>query len=145
MEAATVQLKGDKAGLEASVRMKDTALGDISEMSLKVPCSSGVVEEPAAVYAAGLAQLAARRAKKGTKTGSSAPVAGESAEPRVLNPALERVTRIRLVSCVHFAVYCLFLKREFFALRNIHPDDWALHGRAYLELYAYCYACLACH
>ena len=55
MEAATVQLKGDKAGLEASVRMKDTALGDISEMSLKVPCSSGVVEEPAAVYAAGLA------------------------------------------------------------------------------------------
>ncbi|KAL0039042.1 hypothetical protein WJX77_006066 [Trebouxia sp. C0004] len=35
LEAATVQLKADNAGLEASVRMKDTALGDVSAMSLK--------------------------------------------------------------------------------------------------------------
>ena len=83
MEAATVQLKADKAELEASVRMKDAALGDIS--AIKVPSSSGVVEEAAVVHAARLAQLATRRAKKGTRTGSSAPVAGESSEPRVLN------------------------------------------------------------
>ena len=48
--------------------------------------SSGVVEEPAAVYAARLAQLAARRAKKGAKTVSSAPMAGKSAEPRRPKP-----------------------------------------------------------
>ena len=55
--------------------MKDTTLGDVSATSLKVPCSCGVVEEPAAVYAARLCQLAARRPKKGTQTVSSAPVA----------------------------------------------------------------------
>ncbi|DBB15404.1 TPA: hypothetical protein ACH3X3_003635 [Trebouxia sp. C0006] len=35
LEAATVQLEADKAELEASVRAKDTTLGDVAEMSLK--------------------------------------------------------------------------------------------------------------
>ena len=53
-------------------------MGDVAEISLKVPSTSIVVEETAAVYAARLAQLAARRAKKGAKTVSSAPVANRS-------------------------------------------------------------------
>ena len=72
--------------LDAALRMKDSTLGDVAEMSLKVPSSSGVVEDPAAVYAARLAQLAARRAKKGAITVYSAPVAGKSAEPCRPNP-----------------------------------------------------------
>ena len=63
-----------------------STISNISAMSLKVPSSSGVVEEPADVYAARLAQVAARRAKKGAKTVSSAPVADKSAEPRCLKP-----------------------------------------------------------
>ncbi len=51
-------------------------------MSLEVPSSSGVVEEPAAVYAARLTQLAARRAKKGAEPVSSAPLADTSADPQ---------------------------------------------------------------
>ena len=86
LEAATVQLEADKAELEASVRAKDTTLGDVAEISLKVPSTSIVVEETAAVYAARLAQLAARRAKKGAKTVSSAPVVGKSAELRRPKP-----------------------------------------------------------
>ena len=55
-------------------------------MSLKVSSSSCVVEESPAVYGATLAQPAATRAKKGTKTVSSAPVVDKSAEPRRLKP-----------------------------------------------------------
>ena len=55
-------------------------------MSLEVPSSSGVVEEPAAVDAARLAQLAARRAKKGAKTVSSARLADKSADQRRPKP-----------------------------------------------------------
>ena len=41
---------------------------------------SGVVEDPAVVSASRLAQLAARRAKKGAKTVSSAPLADKPAD-----------------------------------------------------------------
>ncbi len=75
-------------------------------MSLEVPSSSGVVEEPAAVDAARLAQLAARRAKKGAKTVSSARLADKSADPR--RPKPFRVIRIRLGLCADFAMCCLF-------------------------------------
>ena len=74
-------------------------------MSLEVPSSSGVVEEPAAVYAARLTQLAARRAKKGAKTASSAPLADKFAEPRRLNLSVERVIRLKLWA--DFAMRCL--------------------------------------
>ena len=73
-EAAKFQMEAAKARLEASARKKDTTLGNTSTMSLGVPLSSGVVEEPAAVRAARLAQLAARRAKRGAET--SAPLTG---------------------------------------------------------------------
>ncbi len=149
LEAATVQLK---AGLEASVRMKDTALGDVSAMSLKLPSSSGVVEELAVVYAARLAQLAARHAKKGTETVSSAPVVDKSAEPRRPKPFTgegdQDQTNISLINVVF--TFCNAL--SFFGeLSNTHPDDSALHGRMYLDgtaadyVHAYCYACLACN
>ena len=49
-------------------------MGNISTMSLEVPLCSGVVEEPAAVCAARLAQLVARRAKRGAET--SGPLIG---------------------------------------------------------------------
>ena len=122
LEAATVQLKAEKAGLEASVRMKDTALGDVSAMSFKVPSSSGVVEEPAAVYAA-------RRAKKGTKTVSSAPVVDKSAEPRRLKPFTGEGDQDQAGAVFRF---CNALSL-FFELSNTHPDDWAMHGRTCLD------------
>ena len=129
LEAATVQLEADKAELEASVRAKDTTLGDVAEMSLKVPSTSGIAEEPAAVYAARLAQLAARRAKKGAKTVSSAPVVGESAEPRRPKPFTGEGDQDQAGAVRRF---CNALSL-FFELSNTHPDDWALHGRTYLD------------
>ncbi len=72
---------------------RSAALGNISTMSPEVPSSSGVVEDPAAVYAARLAQLAARRAKKGAETVSSAPLADKAAHrpsPILITPSSER-------------------------------------------------------
>ncbi|DBB16672.1 TPA: hypothetical protein ACH3X3_014920 [Trebouxia sp. C0006] len=129
LEAATVQLEADKAELEASVRAKDTTLGDVAEMSLKVPSTSIVVEETAAVYAARLAQLAARRAKKGAKTVSSAPVVGKSAELRRPKPLTREGDQDQAGAVRRF---CNALSL-FFELSNTHPDDWALHGRTYLD------------
>ncbi|KAA6429197.1 MAG: hypothetical protein FRX49_00593 [Trebouxia sp. A1-2] len=74
LKAVNVQLEADKAGLEASARKKNNALGNISCMWLEVPPTSGIVEEPAAVYAAWLAQLPFRLAKKGSETVPFAPL-----------------------------------------------------------------------
>ena len=109
--------------------MKDTTLGDVSAMSLKVPFSSGAVEEPAAVYAARLAQLAARRANKGAKTVSSAPVADKSAEPWRPKPFTGEGDQDQAGAVRRFCNALSF----FFELSTIHPDDWALHGRTYLN------------
>ncbi len=56
LEAANVQMEAAKARLKATARKKDTALGlNTSTMSLEVPLSSSVVQEPAPVHAAQLA------------------------------------------------------------------------------------------
>ena len=63
-------------------------------MLVEVPSSSGVVEETtAAVHATRLAQLAARRAKKGAETVSSAPLADKAAHRPsliLITPSSER-------------------------------------------------------
>ncbi len=104
---------------------------DVAERSLKVPASSGVVEEPAAVYAARLAQLAARRAKKGAETVPSAPVADKSAEPRHLKPFTGEGDQDQADQDGAVRRFCnaLFL---FFGLSTTHPDDWG-HGRTNLD------------
>jgi len=129
------------AQLEAALRMKDSTLGDVAEMSIKVPSSSGVVEEPAAVYAARLAQLAARRAKKGAKTVPSAPVAGKSAEPRRPKPFTGEGDQDQAGAVRRF---CNALSL-FFELSNTHLDDWALHGGTDLGTAAdYILLCMPC-
>ncbi|DBA83896.1 TPA: hypothetical protein ACH3X1_006402 [Trebouxia sp. C0004] len=120
---------GKIAELEAAARKKDATLGNISAMSLEVPSSSGEVEEPAAVYAARLAQLAARRAKKGAKTVSSAPLADESAEPRHPKPFTGEDEQDQAGAVRRFCNTLSLL----FELSNMHPDDWALHGKTYLD------------
>ncbi len=119
-------------------------MGDVAEMSLRVPASSGVVEEPAAVYAARLAQLAARRAKKGAKTVSSAPVANESAEPRRPKPLTGEGDQDQAGAARRF---CNALSL-FFELSNTHPDDWGcmaertLMGRLLSTCILLCIPCL---
>ncbi len=63
-------------------------------MLLEVPSSSSVVEEAAAVYAARLAQLAARHAKKGAKTAFSAALADKSADPCHPEPLTEEGNQV---------------------------------------------------
>ena len=71
-EAAEFQLEAAKARLERPLPGKVTPPWAISlQCHLRY---SGVMEEPAAVCAARLAQLAARRAKRGAET--SAPLTG---------------------------------------------------------------------
>ena len=115
--------------IDLSAMLLGSSLGDIAEKSLKVPASSGFVEEPAAVHAARLAQLAARRAKKGAKTVSSAPVAIKSADPRRPKPFTGEGDQDQ-AGAVCRLCNALFL---FFELSNTHPDDLALHGRTCLD------------
>jgi len=116
------------------VRVKDSTLGEVAEMSLKVPSSSGVVEEPAAVYAA-------RRAKKGAKKVSSAPVAGKSDEPRRPKPFTGEGDQDQAGAVRRF---CNALSL-FFELSNTHLDDWALHGGTDLGTAAdYILLCMPC-
>ena len=89
-------------------------------MSLEVPSSSGVVEEPAAVHAA-------RLVKRGAKTVSSAPLADKSGDPCRRKPFTGEGGQNQ-AHAVHRLCSALSL---FFELSNIHPDDWALHGRTY--------------
>ena len=64
LEAANIQLEAAKVGFKVAAN-RDTTLGNISTMPLESPSSSGVVEEPAAVHAARLAQLAAKACQEG--------------------------------------------------------------------------------
>ena len=98
-------------------------------MSLKVSSSSCVVEESPAVYGARLAQPAATRAKKGAQTVSFAPVVHKSAEPRCPKPFTGEGDQDQAGAVRRF---CNALSL-FFELSNTHPDDWALHGRTYLD------------
>ena len=115
--------------LSAYVRIKDTTRGNFSAMSLKVLFSSDVVKEPAVVYAARLAQLAARRAKKGTQTVSSAPVVDKSAESRRPKPFTGEGDQDQADAVRRFCNALSLL----FELSKTHPDDWALYGRTYLD------------
>ncbi|DBA99087.1 TPA: hypothetical protein ACH3X1_014221 [Trebouxia sp. C0004] len=106
--AKIAKLEAANAGLEASAKKKDTALGTICTVSAEIPSSSGVVEDPVAVYAARLAQLAARRAKKGAKAKSSAPL------PPLTHPDTELWDQLKdlkqgslpVAQCVHKMQYC---------------------------------------
>jgi len=129
LRATVARQEATIAEWETYVKEKDDTFGYIAERALKVPSTSGVVEEPAAIYAARLAQLAARRAKKGARTVSSAPLADKSADPRRPKPFTGEGDQDQAGAVRRF---CNALSL-FFELSNIHPDDWALHGRTYLE------------
>lgn len=125
LKAVNVQLEADKAGLEASARKKNNALGNISCMWLEVPPTSGIVEEPAAVYAAWLAQLPFRLAKKGSETVPFAPL-----HLWLINLLMQPVSNLSLERVIGIGLGCEQVLQcfvSFLELSNIHPQNWLLH------------------